>query len=128
MSRSDDPAFELLCVGGGQVSYAKGDIIFKRGETSRELLFLLSGEVDVMSRKNLGVVERTLTPTEEIFVEANANNGPEDPPLAINHAGCFGETVITGSRRTHTHVAKTTCETGTHSAHSPPLSPVPSAH
>ena len=88
-----------------------GEVIFRKGESSRELFFLLQGEVDVMSSSDAGAVHSRLTPREEIFVAANKNRGPGEPELSISHAGCFGESVIYGHRRKHTHVAYNFVET-----------------
>ena len=86
------------------VSYAPGELIFHKGEPSRELIFLLQGEVDVW-RRDGSTVDRRLTPTHEIFLGASADG---DAPMAIEHTGCFGESVLTGVRREATHIAHTT--------------------
>ena len=46
------------------VSFSPGDVIFKKGEPSRELLFLVWGSVNVMSVMQDHVVEKRVTPTE----------------------------------------------------------------
>jgi len=96
------------------VSFSAGELIFYKGEVSRELLFLLEGEVDVLSVLDSAVVDRRLTPREEIFLAAAARNDAQRPPgsppelpPAIWHSGCFGQSVFTGQRRPQTHVAKT---------------------
>jgi len=90
------------------VSFAVGDVIYTKGEPSRELLFLLEGQVDVTSPNNQYChIERRLTPTTEIYLPEGAHNAPLPRPFC----GCFGETVITGHRRQSTHVARTYCET-----------------
>ena len=90
------------------VSFAAGEIVFQKGELSRELLFLLEGEVDVLSVLDVSSVDRRLTPSEEIFVGAAAASAKRDEkPFAVPHAGCFGEGVLTGERRAATHVART---------------------
>ena len=92
------------------ISFSPGDIIFCRGETSRELLFLLMGEVNVLGTDD-ETIETRLTPTEEIFVHANEMSlEANGPTLKIHHAGCFGELVLCGQRRANTHVAHTYCE------------------
>lgn len=91
------------------VSYVPGDVIFSKGEVSRDLLFLLEGEVNVMSNKDPELVEKRLTPTEEIFVDANAE--ANEPTLTVQHNGCFGETILVGYRRQATHIASTSVET-----------------
>lgn len=89
------------------MSFAQGEVIFRKGELSRELLFLLEGEVDVYSARKEDVVDRRLTPTEEIFIGA-AEAAHDEKPFAVKHAGCFGEGVLNGERRSATHVARTT--------------------
>jgi hypothetical protein len=91
------------------VSFAAGEVIYTKGETSRELLFLLQGEVDVLSPRD-GKVDRRLTPTQEIFIAANKLLATGEPPLIDKFTGCFGESVVTGHRRTNTVVAYTYCE------------------
>ena len=56
------------------------------------------------------MVERRLTPTDEIFV-SNTSGSEDDPELAVPHYGCFGETILVGYRRQATHVASTWVET-----------------
>ena len=86
------------------VSYQPGEVILKRGEPSLELLFLLSGEVSVLSAYTINRVCARLTPTEEIIF---SNEPTPQKVMALKHMGAFGATVLTGRRRTATHVANT---------------------
>ena len=92
------------------VSYQPGEIIFKRGEPSLDLIFLLAGEVNVLSplteQKNERVVSK-LTPTEEIILSSET---PPQKVMELKHMGAFGSTVLTGRRRTQTHTAHTLCQ------------------
>ena len=107
-----DPDFQLeIFPFIKPVSYASGDVIFSKGEISRDLLFLLEGEVDVMSVRDENAVETRLTPSEEIYVAANEKGAPGEPTLSVAHYGCFGEDVLAGYRRTATHIARTWVET-----------------
>lgn len=63
-----------------------------------------------MSSKNPQVVERRLTPTEEIYV-ASGHGSENEPELRVPHYGCFGETILAGYRRQATHIAGTWVET-----------------
>ena len=89
------------------VSFAPSETIFCKGEPSRELLFLLEGEVDVLSLLDATIIDRRITPREEIFVGAASASTADEPPFAITHSGAFGESVLTGLRRGATHVART---------------------
>jgi len=80
-------------------------VIFQRGEPSRDLLFLLKGEVNVLSALD-GSVTSIVMPTEEVIVSKD-----QSKVMTLSHSGCFGESVLTGVRRQATHVASTWCET-----------------
>ena len=54
-------------------------------------------------------VDRRITKTHEVFVKDMVSGNEE--PFAIEHTGCFGETVLTGVRRPATHLAHTSVET-----------------
>jgi CRP-like cAMP-binding protein len=86
------------------VSYQPGEVILKRGEPSLELLFLLSGEVSVLSAYTINRVCSRLTPTEEIIF---SNEPTPQKVMALKHMGAFGATVLTGRRCTATHLANT---------------------
>ena len=83
------------------VSYLKGEVVFKRGEPSRALFFLLSGEVLVYSSACVMPIAR-YTPTAEITLMRDSTN-VEVMRTIFN--GCLGESVLTGRRRSVTMVA-----------------------
>ena len=58
------------------VSYAKNEVIFKRGEPSRDLLFLLSGEVEVLDPM-----------TVHAHAHAHAHAHGTSPPLPLVRRG-----------------------------------------
>ena len=93
------------------VSYAAGDVIFSKGEVSRDLLFLLDGEIRIMDTRNENIEDRRLTPTKEIYVQANASAMEDEPELILPFCGAFGESVLAGYRRQNTHIAATWVET-----------------
>ena len=86
------------------VTYMKDEVIFRKGDVSRELMFLLEGQVSI-----LGVVENEvdsiLTKDREIMMSPD---GIE--LLTMKHGGAFGESVVIGMRRPRTHVANTFVE------------------
>ena len=93
------------------VSYAKGEMVFQRGEPSRDLIFLLKGEIKVISPLD-GAVQSVLTPTQEIVLaKPDGKSKHQEPVMHLEHTGCFGETVLTGRRRQSTHIAAVWCET-----------------
>jgi CRP-like cAMP-binding protein len=103
------------------VSFIAGEVIFKKGDPSRELLFLIEGVVDVHSLQEESI-QRRLTPTHEVFVnreriltarqrELADPKDPHEQYFKIAHTGCFGESVLTGDRRPATHEAHTLVET-----------------
>ena len=101
-----DPEFQLEVFPMIKpVSYSKGEIVFKRGETSRELIFLLAGEIAVYSPLD-GRLLSKITPTEEILFSAPVSpTSKPEPTMRLKHAGAFGEAVLTGVRRSATHIA-----------------------
>jgi len=130
------------------VSYEKGEIVMRRGEPSRDLLFLLTGAIHFLSSIDQ-TVDSVFTPIEETFLvrhhlavehgalgvdSANSSldvqrpgsgmshtaEGREDMALQLTpreplcrreHAGCFGESVLTGARRPVTAMAAAWSET-----------------
>ena len=88
------------------VSYAKGEIIFRKGEASRDLMFLLSGEVSILSPIEKDRIIAVLSQQTEYMLAPNG-----EPLVALDNPGCFGESVILGLRRPATHVATRWCET-----------------
>jgi len=93
------------------VSHAKHEVVFQRGEPSRDLIFLLKGEVSVLSPLDESVTS-VITPTAEVILsKAVAKNKPQEQIMSLEHSGCFGESVLTGRRRQFTHKAASYCET-----------------
>jgi hypothetical protein len=60
------------------VSYAKNEVVFQRGEPSRDLIFLLTGEVSVVSPLDGGITS-LITPTEEIVLSKSVD--PSKPQV-----------------------------------------------
>ena len=59
------------------VSYAKHEVVFQRGEPSRDLIFLLKGEVSVLSPLD-NAVTSVITPTEEVVLsKTTGKNKPQ---------------------------------------------------
>ena len=90
------------------VSYTAGEVIFRKGEVSRDLMFLLAGEVSVLSPMEKDKRISILSHGKEVMLSSDAR--PE-PLITLDHAGCFGESVILGMRRPATHVATSWCDT-----------------
>ena len=53
------------------VSYMKGEVVFKRGEPSRDLFFLLTGEVAVYSSIT-GSIATRITPEHEVTMSLDS--------------------------------------------------------
>jgi CRP-like cAMP-binding protein len=92
------------------VSYAIGEVVFSRGDPSRDLIFLLKGEVSVHSPLD-GHISSIIKPTEEVILSKSPNPSEQEALMVLQHSGCFGETVLTGRRRQATHRAVQWCET-----------------
>lgn len=89
------------------LSMSAGEIIFRRGAPSHDLLFLLDGEVEVFSEIDDTLPVRRISSTEESFLSE------EDPDCVLVRQrclGCFGQSVLLGKHRLETHVAHTACE------------------
>jgi len=84
------------------VSYVKGEVVFKRGEPSRAIMFLSSGEVVVYSPASVSPLARITPDTEITLMHGNADM----EVMRFKHEGCLGETLLTGRRRPVTIVAK----------------------
>ena len=114
---------EPRLVPSWQVSFRAGEEIFVRGEVAKDLLFLVSGEVDVMSPVDEDVAVSRLSPSAETILHPDAATGdadrwrgsrgfgapsPDDEcVMTLGFAGCFGQSVFLGRRRTNTHRAHT---------------------
>ena len=105
-SKTLDPEFQIeIFPYIKPVSYSASEVIFRKGEPSRELMFLLAGEVTILSPLDN-------RPSAVISKNAEVLLGPNgDPVLTLQNAGVFGESVVLGHRRQATHVATTPCET-----------------
>lgn len=102
-----DPEFQLeIFPLIKPVTYLKGEVVFKRGEPSRDLFFLLEGEVSVISSIT-GTETARITPQEEITISIS---NPGEEVMRQDHNGCFGESVLTGRRRPATHIASASSE------------------
>ena len=96
------------------VSFTKGEVIFRKGELSRELLFLIADEIHVAS-PFFDRIEAILTPEKE------ARLSPEGTIIATRpHSRTFGESVIINMRRPATYVANAFTETLQARAHTQP--------
>ena len=102
-SRSQGKIFPFL----KPQSYIKGETIYSRGETSHDLRFLLSGEVDVLSDSGTAYKRLTISPTEERYLLA----ADDDEDSTVPSEGCFGQSVLMGCRREATYIASTSVET-----------------
>lgn len=109
-AKSLDPEFQSeLFPHVSPISFLLGEVIYEKGETSRELLFLLQGSVDVLCTDNSSNVDTRLTPSSEHLVAISHLAGG-DTKIVVKHTGCFGERLLTGRRRAQTAVAHTYCE------------------
>ena len=103
------------------VSYAKGEIVFMRGEPSRDLIFLLKGEVAIVSPIDDSITsiihaipEGDVIKTKEVVLSKStlgAAGSALEVVMELEHSGSFGEDVLTGRRRQATHKANAWCET-----------------
>jgi len=85
-------------------SYAEGEVLFRKGEVARDLLFLLAGKVTVLSPIDQSVMAMLYKNEETLF----SSDG--SPTMTLPHSGCFGESVILGQRRPATYIAASWCE------------------
>ncbi len=68
------------------VSYAKHEVVFQRGEPSRDLIFLLKGEVSVLSPLD-GTVTSVITPTEEIVFSKPTGKNMQQEQVTHSSSG-----------------------------------------
>ena len=76
-------------------------VIFRRGQLSKELLFLLEGAVEVLSEVDEATPVRRIKPNSEAILSADGRL----ELVSSTSEGCFGQSVLLGRRRDHTHVA-----------------------
>jgi len=111
------------------ISFAPGDTIFKKGQQSRSIYFLLSGEIDVFRGLSPFGPTSRITSTHEIDlgnvtdwagnqatsrISATGHvllKGGESHIAPVQtHEGIFGQAALLGRRRECTAVARTGCE------------------
>lgn len=77
------------------VSYEKHEVVFQRGEPSRDLIFLLKGEVSVISPLDESV-SSVITPTEEIVLSKSTGKNTPQVPLRTGSNERLGQfTIVT---------------------------------
>merc|ERR1712216_148298 len=90
------------------LSFQPNDVIFHKGDASRELLFLLDGEVDVLDPVDNSTQLRTLckgrSGLTEQWVEELVSHRPLASKESIPSFGTLGETVLLGQRQPMTLV------------------------
>ena len=95
------------------LSFGAGEVLFKKGAASKELFFLLEGEVNILSQLDgvtpvvrLHAVKSSRTRVEHTML--SQSDGTEIATISVE--GCFGQSVLLGHRRPATYVAHTHCE------------------
>jgi hypothetical protein len=73
--------------------FEKGHEIYIKGGQSTELLFLISGDLECSKH---GIPTRRLTPMKMHILD---QDNPTDVTVAMDFAGCFGQSVLLGRRR-----------------------------
>jgi CRP-like cAMP-binding protein len=96
LTRCSRDAYAMLCCAC--VPHAQ--VIFHKGAASKDLLFLLSGAVDVLSTFDNATPIRRITPGR-IDVGLNEPGGRQ----SLGSEGIFGQSALLGYRRPSTHVA-----------------------
>jgi len=86
------------------LSVSAGELVFRKGAVANELLFLLDGEVDVLSETDGATPVRRILNDHELLL----GNGSEIKVDGVG--GCFGQSVLYGRRRANSHVAREICE------------------
>ena len=102
-SRCDPDFFERMFQFVKPLSCDPGEVIFRKGSASKDLLFLLSGSVDVLSTFNDSVPIFRISPgfIESIVLENRTSS---------LSSGVFGQSVLLGHRRPATYIAHTSVE------------------
>jgi len=91
------------------LSFDRGDYIFRAGSVSDGLVFLLEGEVNMLSKLDDATPERRIKRDVEVVLSTEAESRGEQL-LELDGVGCFGQEVLVGLRRHHTAVAHTKVE------------------
>ena len=91
------------------LSFNPGASIFKKGSASKDLFFLVDGEVLVLDEMDNKTPRRRILTTKEVILNEQAASSDE-AEASVPSQGCFGQSVLLGRRRAATHVAYTHCE------------------
>jgi CRP-like cAMP-binding protein len=86
------------------VAYPRGETLWRRGDASRDLAFLVAGQVVVLSHVTHQAIS-IITKDTETYLSQEGFALIEQP-----HNGCIGQEVILGLRRRATMVAPMWCE------------------
>mmetsp|Transcript_15468 Transcript_15468/g.31067 ORF Transcript_15468/g.31067 Transcript_15468/m.31067 type:complete len:198 (-) Transcript_15468:1134-1727(-) len=65
------------------VSYVKNEIIFRRGQTSKNMYFLIQGEIDVCSTHDENVPIYRIRPHEEVRLQGESDGGIKKDTLSF---------------------------------------------
>lgn len=87
-------------------SFKPGEVIFRRGDASRDLLFLMKGEVAVLLRADERITEARITPAQQFRLDFFDGSVSATLPFE----GALGADMLLGRRRTKSHMAITECE------------------
>lgn len=89
------------------LSVGPGELLFEKGAPATALVFLLDGEIEVLSELDNATPIRMLRANEEDLLSFE----DETIPLITRPTvGCFGQDVLVGHRRKETHRAASPCE------------------
>jgi len=87
-------------------SFKPGEVIFRKGDASRDLLFLMKGEVAVLLRADERIIEARITPAQHFRLDVFDGSVCATLPFE----GALGADMLLGRRRTKSHMAITECE------------------
>ena len=82
------------------------EVIFRKGDASRDLLFLTKGEAGVLLRADETITEMRITPTSQYKLDIVDGS----VTLQMRSEGVLGTDTLLGRRRAKTHVAISECE------------------
>lgn len=86
-------------------------VVFRKGTTSDELLFLIEGEIKVLSWIDNTTPVMLIHPAErQYWTHFLSATDHESVETSFKSVGCFGQSVLKGTRRHATHVTTSTCE------------------
>jgi len=89
------------------LAVAPGDIVFRKGDVSKDLCFLISGDVDVLSELDDETAVRRLRCKETAILSPTDHR---EELVVSPSLGCFGQSVLVGRRRPETHRGFSPCE------------------